>query len=316
MLSEGRTSKQDIRTVCLPVYWGHFMRILKELHAIMQLTRLGEYVGSVTIVTALGFLANTSGHSLTFLPVLVLFAMNTLNFAFSFMINDIEDADNDSLDTAKVTRNPVSAGRIGKSRAYLYTLICGLVSVFISLLLGWQVLFINTLSLALGFVYSWRKVRLKSYPVIDFVSHALFLGTLQYLSAVFVANSSPPVLLVMWGALSIFSISVIGDLRNELRDFAVDRKVGLTNTAQLLRLDKYERYFARIEIVPAISCLVYLLVVAPAIVIPLTLACGIALLVGYAASRLLRYPLRTTYSHQEIFLSLLSGTLIAWKFLS
>lgn len=279
----------------------------------MQLTRLGEYIGSVTIVTALGVLTNASDHTLTFLPVLALFAMNVLNFAFSFMINDIEDADNDSLDTAKVNRNPVSAGRIRVHRAYLYTFVCGLVSASISLLLGWQVLLINTVSLALGFVYSWRKVRLKSYPVIDFVSHALFLGTLQFLSAVFVANSSPPALLVMWGALSIFGISVIGDLRNELRDFAVDHKVGLTNTVQLLRLDRYKRYFTHIEIVPAISCLMYLLVVAPAIAIPLTLACGIVLLVGYAASRLLRYPLRFTYSHQEVFLTLLGGVLVVWQ---
>ena len=291
------------------------MRILKELHAIMQLTRLCEYIGSVTIVTALGVLTNVSGHTLTFLPVLALFAMNVLNFAFSFMINDIEDADNDSLDTAKVNRNPVSAGRIRVHRAYFYTLVCGLASASISLLLGWQVLLINTVSLALGFAYSWRKVRLKSYPIVDLVSHALFLGTLQFLSAVFVANSSPPALLVMWGALSIFGISVIGDLRNELRDFAVDHKVGLTNTAQLLRLDKYERYFAHIEIVPATSCLLYLLVATPAIAIPLALACGIVFLVGYTASRLLRYPLQFTYSHQEIFLSLLGGTFILWKLL-
>ena len=289
------------------------MRELKELQAILQLTRLNEYVGSVTIVTALGLLTNTPSNTLAFLPVLALFTMNVMSFAFSFMINDIEDADNDSLDTAKVNRNPVSAGRIGKNRAYIYTFVCGLASASISLLLGWQVLVINTLSLVLGFVYSWRKVRLKSFPVIDFVSHVLFLGILQYLSAVFVANTSPPIFLVMWGVLSIFGISVIGDLRNELRDFAVDRKVGLTNTAQLLRLDKYERYFAHIEIVPAISCFIYILMVAPAIAIPLALVCGIVLLVGYVVSRLLRYPLRVVHSHQEIVLTLLGGILIVWQ---
>ncbi len=279
------------------------MQISKEIQTIVRLSRANEYVGSVTIVTALALGLASRSHPLSVWNVGAVLLTNFCAFVFAFMINDIEDSEDDRLDPDKALRNPVSAGHITRQRAYRYTLIMGSISLVIAGLLGWKVLAVDLIVLSLGFLYSWRRVRLKSFPIIDIVSHALFLGTLQFIATVLLVNPEPDIVLVLWGAGSIFCVSLMGDIHNELRDYAVDQTVGLRNTAQLLRLNRYERFLTHAHLIPAVSCLLFLVYVLSTNANALLIILLICTVVAVVAIQL----------GQELGIATLGCLLIIWR---
>jgi 1,4-dihydroxy-2-naphthoate octaprenyltransferase len=88
-------------------------------------------------------------------------------------------------------------------------------------------------SLVIAYLYSWRRIRLKSTPFADLASHCLMLAGFQFLSAYFTFE---PATLVRWLIPFIFilTISMYGELFQELRDLEVDRKAGVTHTTCLI----------------------------------------------------------------------------------
>ena len=87
--------------------------------------------------------------------------------------------------------------------------------------------------LIIGYVYSWRLIRLKSIPVADLISHGLMLAGLQFLAAYFTFGPGPA-WRWMFPLTFIVAISLYGQLFNELRDFEGDVIAGVTHTASLL----------------------------------------------------------------------------------
>ena len=83
--------------------------------------------------------------------------------------------------------------------------------------------------MAIGFFYSWRRVRLKAIPLADLLSHGLMLAALQFLCAytAFPTAGRP------WLApcLFVFAISLYCQLFNQLRDLDGDRQAGVNHTA-------------------------------------------------------------------------------------
>src|SRR3990170_327081 len=63
--------------------------------------------------------------------------------------------------------------------------------------------------LGTGFLYSWKKIRLKSIPVLDILSHGFMLAGLQFLAAVYAFS---PERVSGWWTLLIFvsAISMYG----------------------------------------------------------------------------------------------------------
>ena len=84
---------------------------------------------------------------------------------------------------------------------------------------------IGVISLIVGFLYSWRRVRIKSMPFVDLIIHCMMLAGFQFLPAYFaytsVINSN-----FWWPFLAITSISMYGELFNELRDLEGDLTSG------------------------------------------------------------------------------------------
>lgn len=236
-----------------------YQKGLREVKGIYKLTRWQEHLGSSVFVTVLGLSLASQAAEVNIYRAILLLLANFLSFTFAFMINDIEDADDDAKDPAKVKRNPVSAKIISKKHAYLYTFIVGLVSLGIFIALGSLVFLIGSMTLILGIFYSWKKVRLKAWPVVDILSHALFLGTLEFLAAALIDFKSPPLLLMVWIGFSLFFISLFGDINNELRDFEVDHLAGLKNTSQIFSLYRFRRLFALLNLLPLLSVAIYLL---------------------------------------------------------
>lgn len=251
----------------------------QEINSLAQLTRWKEYFGTAVFVSALGLsLASQTSPLIWWKSLLIIFA-NFLAFSFAFMINDIEDAADDAMDPKKAQRNPISAHRLTPRKAYFYTLLAAALSLGICALLGKLIFLFGCISIFLGFIYSWKLIRLKSLPLVDLVSHALFLGTLELLAATLIAAQIPQLTFLVWVAATIFIVSVIGDLDNELRDYEVDRQAKLINTVQLLHLKPLKPYLRYLQIIAVSSMFIYLLTIFSPVKI-IALAVFLGLLIG------------------------------------
>ncbi|HLF25142.1 MAG TPA: UbiA family prenyltransferase [Anaerolineae bacterium] len=202
----------------------------RQVMGVIRLTRHKEYVIFVIVTTFLG--ARVSGAEIDWRLLLVLVA-NWLAVGFSFMINDVEDAPDDALNPAKINRNPVSAGQLSLPVAYAASFSVAVLAALAYFFLGPIPFWLGLACLAIGLVYSWRVVRLKSIPVVDLISHGLLLAGLQFLCAyfTFAPNGGGE-----WIAPFVFvvSISLYGELFNEVRDLEGDLKAGVTHTAALV----------------------------------------------------------------------------------
>ncbi|MHB1355729.1 MAG: UbiA family prenyltransferase [Anaerolineae bacterium] len=197
--------------------------------AILALMRLREVVPFVLVTSLIG--VNVGGAKLGVQPwaVLGVVLANVLCVAFAFMINDVEDAPDDALTPVKAKRNPVSAGRLSPRAGYWASAVVALCALALYAALGTWPLVYGAVCVAIGFLYSWRRVRLKSVPIADLLSHGLMLAALQFLCAytAFRPVGGP------WLApcLFLFVISLYGQLFNQLRDLEGDVKAGLNHTA-------------------------------------------------------------------------------------
>jgi len=202
----------------------------RQVKGVISLTRHKEYVIFVIVTTFLG--ARVSGAEIDWRLLLVLVA-NWLAVGFSFMINDVEDAPDDALNPAKLNRNPVSAGHVSLPVAYAASFAVALLAGVAYFFLGPIPFWLGIACLAIGLLYSWRVVRLKRIPVIDLISHGMLLAGLQLLCAyfAFAPNGGGD-----WIAPFVFvvSISLYGELFNEVRDLEGDLKAGVTHTAAII----------------------------------------------------------------------------------
>ena len=195
------------------------------------LTRWREHVLFVGVTTLLGaqFADGTFGA-----PLLTVFFSNELAVAAAFMFNDIEDSSDDARDPEKRGRNPVSAGRLSRNLGYLFTGAVAAVAAAMFAWLGGAAFRLGLVTLALGFVYSWRPTRFKGIPGVDVLSHCLMLAGLQFLAAY--AVFAPLRDGQRWLAPFIFvcSVSAYGQLYNQVRDLDSDREARLRHSAAIL----------------------------------------------------------------------------------
>lgn len=200
------------------------------LIGIAKLTRYNAVWGFAILQTLLGALITE--NQVEPVKLLIVVIANSLAVTFAFMINDVEDAEDDAMDPKKQKRNPISAGLISKRTGYLASFVFALVSVIFFLVLNLEAALVGFAIIAIGFLYSWKKVRFKGMPILDMFTHAMFLAGGVVLAAFLSFSDINIKILLPFIAVSLFSMA--GDLFNELRDFEVDQKSNLKNTASLL----------------------------------------------------------------------------------
>lgn len=202
----------------------------KTLKALIRLTRYKEYIWFVVVTTLLG--AAAAGGKFGW-PLIGALVANWLAVGFSFMINDVEDAADDALNPAKVKRNPISAKDLSVPAGYIASFAVMILSGLVYATLGTIPFVIGLISLLTGFLYSWQRVRLKSMPFIDLISHCMMLAGFQFLPAYFAFTSTLNDRW-LWPFLAVTSISMYGELFNELRDLVGDLAAGVKHTASIL----------------------------------------------------------------------------------
>lgn len=201
--------------------------------AILKLTRWPEFWAFTTILTWLGGLTAHHAYkvSLDWRLGVVLIA-NLAAMAYAFMINDIEDAPDDALDPNRPKTNPVAAQELSLRVAWIAAGTMAGVAALAYAIAGWKTFIIGIVTLVLAHLYSWKPVRLKARPLVDILSHALFLSTLLFLASYFLyADKVGKFWVVIIGT---FLVSANGQLYNQVRDFEGDRIAQLHNTASIL----------------------------------------------------------------------------------
>lgn len=204
--------------------------MLKRIRGLIRLTRFRDFLAFVTITTLMGAIAAEATLSWKLLIVLL---ANQLAVCFAFMINDVEDAEDDALNPSKVHRNPVSSKDVSHRSGYVYSAFVAILALICFSLLGLVPFLFGFITLLIGFFYSWKQVRLKNIFLVDMISHCLMLAGLQYLPA-FYSFQIHMTVKGLFPLLFVILFSLYGELFNELRDLEHDLKAGLRHTAAIM----------------------------------------------------------------------------------
>ena len=201
---------------------------------IIRFTRINDYIHILFLIFPLIFLISPA-YILSHRTIIVFFA-NLCLTAFGYMFNDAEDAEDDYHDLEKRMRNPISSGHISRGQSYFFSFFILAAGVLPLLLVNTSVFILGVVFGLVGFLYSWRPLRLKSKPYLDLISHMIFLGFLQFLITYLAFR--PLDLSVVPFLMIVIPFSMMNEIIHELKDYEIDESTNITNTVQRLeRLD-------------------------------------------------------------------------------
>jgi 4-hydroxybenzoate polyprenyltransferase len=209
----------------------------KKIRDIFALTRWRDTFDFNFIIVTLSYIAAEVKADFTY-PITII--ASQLGVWFIFMINDVEDAEEDATDPKKLRRNVISHGAISKEEGTIYTFFVAILSLLLFGFLSYVKqsplpIIVSFITLLTGFLYSYRRVRLKAIPVIDIISHAYMLAAGLFLSGYFVASGNSQMSFIAI-ILTVFTfvISMYGQLENEIRDILIDKREGIKTLATIL----------------------------------------------------------------------------------
>lgn len=208
--------------------------VVARLKGLLKLSRWAEHT-PFTVPATLTGVAMAARHATGVTPdarVVAVTAANILAVTVAFMVNDLEDAPDDTREAHRAARNPVTMGEVTARDGWIASCVLGAIALLLYATASAAAFWIGALTLLLAILYSWRGVRLKALPVVDVISHALMLSALLFLAGYFAYDTTPG--RVWWVALGVGLISAYGQLYNQLRDFDMDRAARLHNTASIV----------------------------------------------------------------------------------
>ncbi len=155
-----------------------------------------------------------------------------LYLAFSFSVNNCFDYKGDKLG-AKISLNPIASGRISPGGGIVFSaLLAGAGGAFTWLAFGSESFVLYGIMLILSAAYSTPPLRFKSVPLLDMASHGFFFGSLIVLFGVTVTGVTTVFTLPL--LLSVYNLSLILELRNQIDDIGEDSATGVKTTAILI----------------------------------------------------------------------------------
>ena len=201
--------------------------------AMIRLTRWREHVPFTIPLTLVGSLLAIEASSGTVdWRVFAVIAANVLSMSFAFVINNIEDAPDDALDSSKRDRNVISNGTLSRRQGWQLAAAAFAAALLLYALSGAWTLACGVVTLILCYLYSAHPFRLKARPLTDVVSHALMLSGLLMMTGYFAYDSDPQAAWLVILAAILFS--AYGQFYNQVDDYDVDKAAGLKNTVVLL----------------------------------------------------------------------------------
>jgi 4-hydroxybenzoate polyprenyltransferase len=198
----------------------------------VRFTRINDYIHILFLIFPLIFLISPT-YLFSYKTMIVFFA-NLFLTAFGYMFNDVEDAEDDYHDIEKRKRNLISSGEITRRQSYFFSFLLLSVGVLSLLMVNSSVFILGIIFALVGFLYSWKPLRLKSKPYLDLISHMIFLGVLQFLITYLAFR--PLDLFVIPFLMIVIPFSMMNEIIHELKDYDVDESTNIKNTVQ-----KFER---------------------------------------------------------------------------
>lgn len=194
------------------------------LKGLLSLSRWKEQLPLATLTILGGLIAHGVYNTTLDWRLFAVAIANFLTVTFAFMINDMEDAEDDAASPVSAKRNPITNGTLELTTAWLACGVVVLIALGLFALGGLPVLIVGVFNLILSFLYSWKPVRLKSSTIgLDVVSHTLMLGGLLPLTG-YLIYSSQPSTTIIFVVIATTLGSTYGQLYNQLRDFDADKK--------------------------------------------------------------------------------------------
>ncbi|MFC1600461.1 UbiA family prenyltransferase [Patescibacteria group bacterium] len=219
-------------------------RIKQPLTVAYKLSRIYQYYGSIIFISVLGA---SLYKSITTIELVNLLVANILMTIFFFSFNNVEDYKDDARDPAKIKHNPISAGKITMTKAKILSILTLFSSLYLYYLLGNVSFLIGIATGLICFLYSWKRVRLKSKPVLGLVSHGTF-HTLVFINSTFLTKGSVNFTTISLLCALIFFTSALVDFESEIRDYEVDKKAKLNNTISKLNIKNSSKILVYISI--------------------------------------------------------------------
>lgn len=164
------------------------------------------------------------------LPLVLVTFANFLAVSFAFQINEIEDKEDDL--AAGRDKNVVSAKVLSVRKAWFISIFTLLAALILYFLVGDLSFYLGVTLIVLGFLYSWKPIRLKALPAVDIISHSLMLGGLIVLIGYFAYPGQPGLIVPVF--LAAVAFSAYGQFYNQIRDFRADQRSKIKNTSILL----------------------------------------------------------------------------------
>ena len=220
-------------------------RCVFDMKIMLRLTRIRKLLPKLVLIFPLIFIISPQNF-FSYKTVIVFLANGFLTFS-GFTINDVEDADDDCRDVEKRKRNPFANGELTKKQGYLIAFPLFFVGLSLLLAVSYLVFLIGSILSLVGFLYSWRPIRLKSIPIVDLISHAIGVGVLQFSTTYFAFRRLD--LFFISFLMMIIPFSIASDIFQELRDFNTDKEGGVNNTVQKLGKFNPRKLFAILGII-------------------------------------------------------------------
>ncbi len=200
----------------------------------------GGYVG-MAILGYLQGIVTVPTNAEQYIRAALYLAAVGLYLAFSFSVNNCFDYKGDKLGV-KISLNPIASGRISPGGGMIFSaLLAGTGLAFTWLLFGPASFTIYLMMLLLSAAYSTPPFRFKSVPLLDMASHGLFFGSLIVLFGVTVTGVTTVFTLPL--LMSVYNLSLILELRNQIDDMGEDSATGVQTTAILIGGDKANTLF-------------------------------------------------------------------------
>lgn len=231
---------------------------IRMVEGFISLTRWKEHLPLVSL-TLLGGLVAHGVHGVTLeWRLLVVMLANYLTVAFAFMVNDMEDADDDAKNPISARRNPITNGSLDMRSAWAACVLVVSAAMLLFSVGGPYVVLVGTINLIISLLYSWKPVRLKSSSVgLDVVSHTLMLGGLLPLAGYFVYSAELHPAIILIAAATTLG-STYGQLYNQIRDFDADRDAGIMNvTIRLGRRTTWVLAYAAVLLTTAFGAIAF-----------------------------------------------------------
>ncbi len=200
------------------------------LSGIISLSRWKEQLPLATL-TVLGALVAFSVSENARLDWRLIFvtAANFLAVTFAFMVNDIEDAEDDAKNFYSAKRNPISNGTLDIKTAWIASITVAMLALAFYAVGGWVVFIVGTINVILSLLYSWKPVRLKSSSFgLDILSHVLILSGMLLLTGYLTYSTEFHTAILMMFLACVLG-SAYGQLYNQIRDYETDKEAGIMN---------------------------------------------------------------------------------------